>query len=381
MNARKNVLKVHILTALVWFMVLQPVIVLFLQNRNLNLADIFLLVALAAVVEAALEIPSGFLSDRYGRKPIIIFACIALFFGYFFYLQAFTFPFFVLAAVCIALGFSLFSGADTAMIFESLMHENKRELFVSEQGKSHAIGKIAETIAAFAGAGLAIFTLDLPVIVNMVIAAAAFFVSLTLQEPIKHHYDQTMLVDTYKTAKKILPLLLFVSLITSIYLLTAWLVQPILILHNVPILFFGILIGLMQLCSALTGYLARQEEDMTGQKMSLFYIFFFTLASLMLVGMIGDFSRIIFLFVVFAMWGASVPIFREHINRYLHSSIRATVFSVVSAMTRLFFVFMSLLIVQYAPSSSLSFLIYLPCLVLFILGSLFYFFMYHKNII
>ena len=53
-----------------------PIIVLFYEDHGLGLQDVFILKSVYSVAAVALEIPSGYLADVWGRKKSLILGCI-----------------------------------------------------------------------------------------------------------------------------------------------------------------------------------------------------------------------------------------------------------------------------------------------------------------
>ena len=63
-----NIWRLFTFQALIMFILWVPVWVVFLQRKGLNLTEIGLLEAGAWLLTAALEVPTGAIADRWGRK-------------------------------------------------------------------------------------------------------------------------------------------------------------------------------------------------------------------------------------------------------------------------------------------------------------------------
>src|SRR5216117_2621435 len=65
---RGNIWRLFAVQALLMFILWVPIWVVFLQRKGLNLTEIGLLEAGAWVLTAVLEVPTGAIADRWGRK-------------------------------------------------------------------------------------------------------------------------------------------------------------------------------------------------------------------------------------------------------------------------------------------------------------------------
>ena len=63
-----NIFKIHLLKAVMWFMVAMPIIVLFFQEHGLSLSEVMILQGIYSIAVALFEIPSGYIADVFGRK-------------------------------------------------------------------------------------------------------------------------------------------------------------------------------------------------------------------------------------------------------------------------------------------------------------------------
>ena len=75
-----------------------PVFFLFF-NKHLGLENVLLLESIYFFSVVTLEIPSGYFSDTFGRRPTLMIASVSLVGAYFLFLIAHSFPVFVAAEV------------------------------------------------------------------------------------------------------------------------------------------------------------------------------------------------------------------------------------------------------------------------------------------
>ena len=89
--------------------------------EHLSFADSITLGAIYYFSVFLLEVPSGYLSDRFGRKHTLVAATVMFICAYVLFLAADTFASFVVAQVFIAAGIAFQSGSDSALLIDSCL--------------------------------------------------------------------------------------------------------------------------------------------------------------------------------------------------------------------------------------------------------------------
>ena len=147
MNLKHNIIKLYLLKALKWFMIVMPIIVLFFESKGLSLTQIMILQGTYSLFVALFEIPSGFFADIYGRKNSILIGSIFLFLGYVIFSFFSGFNEFLFAEILLGIGGSLISGADSAILYDTLLEIKEDNEYTKIEGKTYAIGNFSEGIA------------------------------------------------------------------------------------------------------------------------------------------------------------------------------------------------------------------------------------------
>lgn len=160
----------------------QAIWFLFLQSE-LSAAEAILLYAVYDIATTVLEVPSGYMSDRWGRRRTLIVSALAgLVSGLLF---TFGSGFWVFAAAQFAMGahIAFASGTDGALLFESLAEEGRAEDIEKEEVRAFRFGFSALAISALLGGGLALWGLRLPFAANALAFAALVWIAFALAEP------------------------------------------------------------------------------------------------------------------------------------------------------------------------------------------------------
>ena len=151
MQLKHNILKLYLLKGFLWFMVSMPIIVLFFQENGLTLTEVMILQSVYSLTVAITEIPSGYIADYFGRKNSIILSTIFIFSGYLIFSNYSgaiypdgIFEIFILAEFLVAIGGSLMSGADSAIMYDTLLEIKQEEKYTEVEGKTYAIGNFSE---------------------------------------------------------------------------------------------------------------------------------------------------------------------------------------------------------------------------------------------
>ena len=122
---------------------------------KISFAQVMLLQAIFTASVFVLEVPTGAIADRFGRKTSLIFGAVALAIGVAVYSIYPNFWVFAIGEVIWACGFALVSGADQALVYDSLKELGEEEKSKKIFGRWESLGVIAIAIAAPIGSLIA----------------------------------------------------------------------------------------------------------------------------------------------------------------------------------------------------------------------------------
>jgi MFS family permease len=359
-------------------MMTMPIIVLFYQENGLGMRDVLLLQAVYSIAIVALEIPSGYAADTWGRKTTLIIGAILGTLGFVIYSFSFGFWGFLLAELILGVGQSFISGSDSAMLYDTLLSQKREKQYLKFEGQVLSMGNFAETLAALAGGLLAEVSLRLPFQAQIAVAAIAIPAAITLREPPRHR-------DMQKgSMKKILGIvrhallenkvlrynILFSSIAGCATLTMAWFIQP----YMDKILSFskaeiGIAWAVLNLIVGLTSLIAYRIERKLGDVKTILGIMLFIGIGYTSMWFFSSLWVIPFVVLFYFTRGVATPVLKDYINRLTASDKRATVLSVRNFIIRIFFAVTGPFLGWYSDLYNLQAALLLSAVVFFVLGT------------
>ena len=340
MKLEDNINKMYLLKAVKWFMILMPIIVLFFEKHGLSLTQIMILQATYSFTVALFEIPSGFFADIYGRRLSLFFGSILTFLGYLIFSFYSGFNEFFIAEIFLGIGGSLISGADSALIYDTLLELKKDEDYTKIEGKNYGIGNVSEGLAGILGGFLAVSSLELPVYIQTFVLFFSIPLSYSLVEPkssykLAKSFKSILLVvkETFFQKNRLKWYILYSSAMGIGTLSIAWFVQPFLMEIDTPLIYYGIIWASLNIITGITSYYSYIFD----KGKVLIYISLSMLISFILLGFNISIYGFIFIVLIYFLRGIITPNLRNLININSTSERRATVLSLRSFVIRISF--------------------------------------------
>jgi len=134
------------ISALAWL----PVFFLYFSS-HLGVADVLRLEVVYFLSVVALEVPSGFVSDRIGRRKTLLLACWFLITAYVCFVLAPNFAILALGQFFLAAGIASQSGTDTALHYESLAACGRENEYGQREAHAERMSFAANASAALVG--------------------------------------------------------------------------------------------------------------------------------------------------------------------------------------------------------------------------------------
>ena len=361
MNLKNNIIKLYLLKAVKWFMIVMPIIVLFFESKGLSLTQIMILQGTYSLFVALFEIPSGFFADIYGRKNSLVIGSIFLFLGYVIFSFFSGFNEFLFAEILLGIGGSLISGADSAILYDTLLEIKEEDKYTKIEGRTYAIGNFSEGIAGVLGGFLAMTSINMPVYIQTIVMFLSIPIAMTLVEP-KSSYKLaksfssiiTVVKDTFIYQRKLRWYIVYSSSMGIATLSIAWFVQPFLMEIDTPIIYYGIIWAFLNFTAGITSYYSY----LFNKHNLLIYISLIMITSLILLGFNISYFGLIFIILIYLLRGVITPKLRNLINMNSTSERRATVLSLRSFVIRISFAVIAPILGYISDSSDISIVFY-----------------------
>lgn len=151
---RRNIHKYQVYILISGFAFVGPLCNLFYLSADISFSKLSLIETASTMVLVFFEIPTGAIADLIGRKKSMALGCCLMGCEYIMIGAGYSFGFFIAAALIGGLGICLESGADDALLYDSLKKLNREGEFKKYLGQSNAAFKISAAISGVVSAYL-----------------------------------------------------------------------------------------------------------------------------------------------------------------------------------------------------------------------------------
>jgi len=159
-----------------------PVYFLFF-NSKLDLPDVLYLESLYFASVVAMEAPSGWFSDMFGRKKTLVVASIFLCASYVVFLFANSFEMFAIAQIFLAAGIAFNSGTDTSFLLESTQALDKEDSYAQREANATRWNFLGTACAGILGGVAAIPDYRGAYVLSLVGGIALLVITMRFVEP------------------------------------------------------------------------------------------------------------------------------------------------------------------------------------------------------
>lgn len=332
-----------------------PIFMLFQESRGLSFFQRLALGGLYSAVVILVEVPTGVLADRLGRRRSMMTGALAMVFSCVIAVQAGSFLAFAVAEVFAAMSIAMCSGADSAYLFDLLAHHKRGHEYSRRESSASAMHLLGSAIA-FAGGGLcAAIDLSLPYVVTAFVASAAVVVAGLLGDdrqrqraaataalPVGAKFqswwrDVGVALGQVRTNRRLAWLVGYSAVVFTLLRATIYVYQPYLDQRGFGTAQIGLLFAAMYVVASGVAFRTHALRRRYGDELLLWSLLGVLAASFVLLGHVSTGPWLAGLLAVQALAsGIFSPLTKPLLHsEILHSSGRAAVLSVESMARRL----------------------------------------------
>lgn len=319
----------------------------FTQWGGISLVQVQLLQSWFSLWVFVLEIPTGAMADKIGRKHSIALGSLIVSLAVLVYGSMPRYEIFLFAEFLFAMGYALISGADEALIYDTLKEQGKENESIKILGRINSVHLLGILLAAPIGGIIATrYGINAPMLASSIPLFIAALIGWSIPEPKIHtgasaspRYFDIMRngFSTLRTNALLRTLAVDSVLVASSAYFVIWFYQPLLTRIGIPLYYFGFVHALMVGSEILiSSHFPIAEKIFGSGKGYLQWSALLTTCAFLLVAIYPSVLTVL-LFVVMA---GGVGITRATYitalaQKHIRSSERATVLSSVAMLRRL----------------------------------------------
>ena len=335
-----------------WFMACRSLLfwqaVWFLYFQNvLSGAEAIMLAAIYDIGTLVLEVPSGYMSDRIGRRITLIVSVTATLIGCLLLALGGDFYLFALAQVLLGAGSAFASGTDNALLYDSLMAEGKEDQVAAHEARAWRFTFTGLAISAFIGGFIALYAMHLAFLATAAASVLALGLTLMFREPPHAGEAFTPLIQAkviwQRLANRGLAWLFALSVAMYVFSHIPFVFgQPFInqVLEGIgyaaetPAV-SGTIVSIMMLLSVAAGWFALPLSQRIGMKGNLFIAFAMQVGLILVLAITVHPAALALLLLRMVPDALARPLILAYVQPRLKSSYRATYLSLQSLTGRL----------------------------------------------
>lgn len=347
---------------------------------GISLFQVQLLQSWFALCIFILEVPTGAVADYFGRKWSVALGGAVAAIGALVYGSMPNFWVFMLGEFLLAAGAALTSGADQALLYDSLVHAKKEGKSKEIFARAHTFTLLGVMLSAIIGSVIA---MKLSLNATMFLSAIPFMIAgilgFTIKEPrVGHRVSESRrYVEILKSGltymyheASLRRMAIDAVVVAAGGYFVIWLYQPILQTLDIPLYFFGIGHVILTGTEILIASNFIKLERLFGSGARFFrYTAMFIAIPFFLVAMYPSLGSVLLFIVISGGLGMTrIELMSSYMNRLIPSGERATVISSISMLRRFTLMFLNPLVglmANWSLPMALGFVGILPLAVFF----------------
>ncbi len=328
-------------------LIIGPILVPYMLFKGLSYSQIMLLQSISAISVFIFEIPTGTIADKISRKLSLSLGGVCLGIGLLLYIIFKSFYIFAIAEIIFGMGLTFNSGADAAILYESLKKLDRKKEYQKMEGHAAFLIFIGQAVGSIFSGFLYKYNPSLPFWISLINIFIAVVVATSFKDTERQKSEHKYLVHVFKSihisfkTPRILWTVLFAALMGFSFRVSFWLYQPYFQTVNIDVQWFGVIFFFFNMIAAFSSkVLVKKYYDTRPRKI------------LISLALLLAFTYLIPAFLIFP-WAIAIiglqqiirglynPTLRFYINHQIKDEYRATVLSLVSLTASLSFAIFS----------------------------------------
>jgi len=323
-----------------------PIWVVFLQSRGLTLGEVALLDSIYSAVILFGETPTGYVSDRIGRRNSLLVSIVLVTASMLAFGLASSFAVFAVVYAVWGIGTTFRSGTASAWLYDALKERTDEDEYAKISGRGKSLGLIVTAATSLLAGVLADYDLFYPFLATALVSAVGFIVVLTFPETTTAESDDSgpftisdaiPVVRDQLMSRSLRSFVLYSSAFFGIIATVDLFVQPASQQVGVDVESLGLMYAGFTGVSALTSYFAGDIKDRIGIH-RWFLVVPLLLGVLLTTVSLTPFAVVPMFFLLRAAKTTTRPLRDQYVNDRVASVGRATLLSAISMLYSLFLI-------------------------------------------
>lgn len=301
-----------------------------------------LLQSINAISISLLEVPTGAIADLIGRRFSLMMSSIMFIIGLTIYVLTHNFYAFIAAEIMFGLGLCFKSGADSALLYDSLKELGRTHEYAKIQGRAQSYALMTQTIGSIGIGYLYSMNVNLPYIISIFLLAISGATTFFFKEAgtYKGEAQPSYFNQIRKSAEYVINhqrvkgIIIYSTFIYVFWRIGFWYYQPYMKAVNIDTKHFGIIFAVFNLMAAISSWKANSIIKMAKDK-SLILLSMLFAVSFLLMGITRSFLGVFLIIPQEMARGIRRPIILKYVNENIPSGKRATIISFKSLIENL----------------------------------------------
>ncbi len=319
-----------------------PIITLFYLLNKLSYTEIFIIASFFKVATALFEVPTGAFADKFGHKKSVLLGLLVISLSLFLYPLGASFWYFIIIEGLIAIGFTLISGADESLFYDTLKELGKEMEYAKLRGSAKQYSFLSGLIGSIVASFLYVINPVFPFFISGIIVLLGLFIVLKFKD-IESDKKETK-VSYFKQIKesgiyvfkhkKIRTIIIYAALINMTYASLVFTYTPYFLSVGIKESYFGIIFALFNVIALFSAryngvYIEKTKPYSLIILGVILFISYITLGLVTIpIGIIGILFQQVYR-------GISTTTYTKYINKCSPSNKRATILSYFSLVITL----------------------------------------------